>query len=402
MIERPNHTRELHYPERATQKPRVPLPLSRNLFTFILLIAAACGPSPGEIEEAELGLAEARAEIERLAGYSSAETPAPAIPSVPRVRLTPEEHVLVDALLTSAPETWSQEERERSMELVARHGAAISALDSPGRSVASAGLVALGPSLLRAARLMTLRDRLSLLEGDEAAFLRGVGSRLDLALRLSAQPEIVGPLFGNALYVGVIGDVHRAVARSDTSREAVGRLDTLLGTWQREVPDPAAAFARHMLPLVTAAVDAPGDPRQRAELARDVVAFAHECRATSCRAAIASLDDPPDGEPEQGGRHGGLRDLPNLLDTVKRLETAAELTGVARAALVLRREALEETGYPSSLASPPQVEVEPVAYARLPGGGALLRLTSDRFVTEAAGRKRPALRALLTWELPPV
>ncbi len=383
---------------------RMPLLLSRSLFGLALLVAAACGPSSREIEEAELGLAEARAEIERLARYSSAETPEPAIPSVPRVRLTPEEHVLVDALLSSAPETWSDEDRARSVELVGRHGAAISTLDSPGRRVTSAELVALGPSLLRAAQLMTLRDRLSLLEGDEAAFLTGMEARLDLALRLSAQPEMVGPLFGNALYLGVIGDVHRAVTRSDTSRDAVGRLDSLLGTWQREVPDPAAAFARHMLPLVAPTVDAAGDPQQRAALARDVVAFAHVCRETSCRAAIASLAAPTGGVPDRGGRRGGLRDLPipNLLDTVKRLETAAELARIARASLALRREALEEAGYPSSLASPLKFEAEPVTYARLPGGGALLQLTSERFVTETAGRRRPALRALLAWELPPV
>jgi hypothetical protein len=104
--------------------------------------------------------------------------------------------------------------------------------------------------------------------------------------------------------------------------------------------------------------------------------------------------------------------LPNFLDMLKRLEGSAELTRLARTAVVLRLEALETGAYPEEvtgvaldLGLSPEEAAEMV-YERLaegPGGaGARLRMASERVVADAQEQRREAIRPLLTWDLPPV
>lgn len=151
--------------------------------------------------------------------------------------------------------------------------------------------------------------------------------------------------------------------------------------------------------LVAAAFAACGpSPREIEEAERHLV------RARAEIEEIAGLPSP-DREPPP------LPTVPRVRLSEGREE--AFLAGVearldlARTALALRLEALEDGGYRARLEEAPPVatapfEAEKMAYLRLPDGGARLRLTSDRLVAEATERRRPALRTLLAWDLPPL
>lgn len=81
---------------------------------------------------------------------------------------------------------------------------------------------------------------------------------------------------------------------------------------------------------------------------------------------------------------------------------------LAQLALALRLDAVERGSYAadlegiaSGLGLAPE-ETAALAYERRPGGGARLRLASDRVVTDGPESHRELLRPLLTWDLPPV
>jgi hypothetical protein len=404
------------------------VPTALLLVTLALPSLAPCPlqgqPPPAEVpdvREAERELERAIGELEEIAGRRALRQEPPPLPELPPLDLSPEETVRIARLDEADLAGWTPEEREALATCLARNADALAALGARGE--VPDGLLDGGRMLhlLGTARLRAVGDRLAYLEGREGEMLSGLETRLDLARRLALQPGAFGSIIGEAVYLAALPDVRRVATRPETSRATLEHLDALLGQRQADVPDPAAILAREALGWVDAerrpvevddgalAGDDPYEALFTAPLARDAADLARRCRELGCREAVAALERRDPDDP-----YGVIANmfLPNFLDMLKRLEGSAELTRLARTAVVLRLEALETGAYPEELTGvaldlglSPEEAAEMV-YERLaegPGGaGARLRMASERVVADAQEQRREAIRPLLTWDLPPV
>ena len=370
-----------------------------------------------DVRQAERDLERARWELEEIVGSRLLDLDPPPLPEVPPARLSAEEKGLVARLLDAEPGAWRAGKRERLGELLVRKGTTLAAAGSRGEPVAQGELVSRVFSLLEASRLLALRDRLAFVESREMELVAGLEARLDLATRLWLQPGVLGPLVGMAIHRQALQDVRALVVSPAASRAALERLEALLFRWRLEVPDPAAVVAREGLLMISpergAATggellpDEAGEAVFAAPLAQDLAELARRCREDGCRAAVAAVER---GLLEHEDPYQVIAEMmiPNLLDTLRKLAGARELAHLAQAAVALRLDALEGGSYAadldriaSDLGLAPDEAAE-LAYERRPGGGARLRLVSDRVVTDAPESHHERLRPLLIWKLPPV
>lgn len=386
--------------------------------------AGAAGPTPvverpdlrPDLRRAERGLERARSELEEIVGPRLLGTDPPPLPEVPPGDLSPDETSFVDRLAGTPPGEWTAEERERLAELLAGEAPRLAAAASRGETVSTDQLASRAMDLLPASRLLALRDRLALAEGRERELADGLAARLDLAKRLRLQPGVFGSLVAGPIHLRALQDVQLLVTEGTTSGETLERLEALLFDWRLRVPDPEVVVAREGL-LVT-------DPEQISEtsrellpdeagfavfaapLARDLAELARRCREEGCRAAVDAIENGflEDDDPY---RVIARMMIPNLLDSVRKFTGSRELTRIALVAAALRLEALELERYPedleriaSRLGMSPE-EADTLDYERHPDGGASLRFTSDRIVTESIERHRDQVRPLVEWYLPP-
>lgn len=370
-----------------------------------------------DVRQAERDLERARWELEEIVGSRLLHLDPPPLPDVPPPRLSAEERSLADRLLDAEPGEWRAGDRARVAELVAREEATLAAAGSRGEAVGSSELASRGLSLLQGSRLLALRDRLAFAEGREMELVAGLEARLDLAARLWLQPGVLGSILGTAIHRQALQDARVLTVRPGTSRAVLERLEALLFRWRLEVPDPAAVLAREGLLMISperGAVpggellpDEAGEAVFSAPLAQDLAELARRCRAQGCRAAAEAIEQ---GMLQEENPYRVIADLmlPNLLYALKKLAGARELTHLAQAAVALRLDALERGSYAAKLDSVAAGlglgpdEAAELVYERRPGGGARLRLASDRVVTDAPEPRPGGLRPLLTWDLPPV
>jgi hypothetical protein len=370
-----------------------------------------------DVRQAERDLERARWELEGIMGSRLLGLDPPPLPEVPPARLSAEEKSLMARLLDAEPGAWRAGDRALLRELLAREEARVAAAGSRGESVAQGELASRVLSLLQGSRLLALRDRLAFVESREMELVAGLEARLNLATRLWLQPGVLGPLVGMAIHRQALQDLRALVVSPAASRAALDRLEALLFRWRLEVPDPAAVVAREGLLMISPGRDVAtvgellpdeaGEAVFAAPLAQDLAELARRCREDGCRAAVAAVER---GLLEHEDPYRVIADMmiPNLLDSFRKLAGARELAHLAQAAVALRLDALERGSYAadldriaSGLGLAPDEAAE-LAYERRPGGGARLRLLSDRVVTDAPEHRHELLRSLLVWELPPV
>ncbi|MGD2116696.1 MAG: hypothetical protein PVG07_16705, partial [Acidobacteriota bacterium] len=283
--------------------------------------------------------------------------------------------------------------------------------------------------LLRATRVLALRDRLELLAGEPGAFADGLELRERFAERLFLRPSLLGPMFGTAIHAEVLRDVRWVVGRAGTSRELLERMDVLLFRWRSRVPDPAAVVAREGLASLERGENLPGDlggaddaaeAAFLAPMARDFADLARLCREEGCGRAAEVVGRRME-ESEDPFRVVTDLLMPNYFGFLARLDGGVELTALAAAAVALRLEALETGRYPAALEDLPDSVVAALATARIAGGGLeydppgpggsgsgsgsgsggpRLRLTSDDLLSAWSESRRAELAPLLVWDLP--
>lgn len=374
-------------------------------------------PEPPDVRKAERDLERARSELQEIVGPRLLGSDPPPLPEVPPGDLSADEKSFLDRLADTPPGEWTAQERERLAQILAGEAPRLAAAASRGEAVSTDQLLSRAAPLLRASRLLALRDRLGFAEGRDEELIGGVEARLDLARRLLLQPGILGPLVAGHIHLRALQDVQLLVTEGTTSEATLDRLEALLFEWRLGVPDPAAAVAREALQTT--------DPEQIGEasrellpdeagfaifaapLAQDLAELARRCRAQGCRAAVAAIEDGflEDDDPY---RVIAQMMLPNLLDSVRKLTDTRELTRVAGAALALRLEALKVGHYPENLEriatqlGLAQEDLDELVFEHHPDGGATLRLASDRVVADAIHDRRELVAPLVTWSLPPV
>ena len=410
----------------------------------VLLAVPVCGQDeapgslsidPQDLRAAARELADARDELEEIAGGEVLEDDVPSLPSAEGIEALGawrEHRELLDRLQLVPPEEWSERDREAVDGLVAfdlacravlsggADGDHAAADDGDGGADDDVeGRMATLLTLMNGARVIALGDRLALLRGDETSAVEGIALRLDLAERLSLQHGLAEPLIGSAIRQITLRDVHLLVERAETSGETLARLDDLLFRPHLEVPDSAAIVAREGLRMSDPERRPPGVavPEEGARafflapVARQFVIMARTCRERGCAAVAEALADERArvAEEEDDARQRIVADLvmPNIVDMTRKLERGSELTELARAAVALRFEALEQGAYP---ATPDRVleglaveagALDGLRYAIRPDGGVSLSLEADEDLESSPEPRRRLLTELLAWELLP-
>lgn len=390
------------------------------ILSSIVLCLPVAGPSqvsPGDpdLKGSERMVREGRRALEEIVGRELLGAEAPPLPELPELGLSEAETALVTRLADAAPETWSAEERERIEELFPLDLRLRAALKSPeGEALDPEDVATRGFPLLRAGRLLAVRDRLALLEGDEAAFLDGLELRMDLAGRLWLQPAVIGPILGAAIFQPVLADVQRAAEREQTSGAGLSRLEALLLRWRDRVPDAAAVLAREGLLSLERSEELPGElgagdpaaPLFMGPVAHDFALLARVCREEGCRAAVEALQAQREGR--DGDPYRVISDIliPNLIHTAEKLDALSGVVSLASTAISLRLGGEESGRYPASLedlTAPLPAGREGAAgwsYEPRPDGGARLRWTGDGVASPWPEPRRAQMLELLTWELP--
>lgn len=386
-------------------------------------------PESPDLRAAERKLAAARAELEEIVGSDLLGSAAPPLPSGEELEagLSADDRDRASRLLDGDPEDWTAADREWIDGLLPLDLRLRAALRGEGEEAGEPEerLARMLP-ILRASRLLALRDRLALLGGEAAAFADGLALREDVAERLMLQGDLLGPLLGGAIHQEVLRDVRLAVGRPETPRAVLERIDGLLLRWRLAVPDPAAVVALEGLSLVERIDESPGrvggedplDPLFLAPMARTFADLARTCRERGCSHAVEVLESPSEGGEDPYRSTTDLL-MPNVLSAVWRMDWSVELTGAARVAIALRLEAWELGAYPRSLDDlPPGVaiedggtrdlalEYEPPARGRAgsghpPEAGARLRFASEEALSRWPESRRSRVRPMLVWELPP-
>jgi hypothetical protein len=361
-------------------------------------------------------LREGRAALEEIVGAELLEADVPPLPEVPDPGLSQAGVSRVARLADSAPESWTPEDRawvEGLLPVDLRLRAALRGTE--GEALEPEEVLTQGLGFLKAARLLAVRDRLALMEGDERAFLDGVELRLDLAERLWLQQAVVGALVGGAVFQAALADVQRAVERAETSGSGLARLEALLLRWRLRVPDAAAVLAREGLFTLEQSEERSGqaggnDPEAAllmAPVAQDFALLARRCREEGCHAAVEALQrqrEERDSDP-----YRVIADLliPNLVNMVEKVETLSGLARLAEAAVALRLEAEEAGRYPAAedlpdpLPAPDGSESAGRSYERRPDGGVRLGLADEAVASPWPEPRRAEVLELFVWELPP-
>lgn len=393
------------------------------------------GVDPEALRAAERQLAGSRDALEEIAGRELLEAEAPPLPSAEGMEALGEwrEHrELLDRLSDVEPADWSERDRQLVDELLPFDLTCRAVLaggeDGDGETAEEGGQTldrdAEDPmpdllAILNGVRVVALGDRLALLRGDEADVLAGIALRFDLAERLSLQDSSVGPLIGSAIREITLRDVQRLVERVGTAGETLAGLDDLLFRAHLEVPESAAITARVGLRL--------SDPDRRlpgvavpdeaamafflAPVAAQFVIMARTCRERGCAAVARALADERAraAEEEDAAASRIFADLlmPNLVDMTRKLEIGAERIELARAAVALRREALEQGAYPATadrVLDGLGLEggtLEGLRYELHPDGGASLGLDLGEDIEAEPKPRQETVRRLSSWELPP-
>lgn len=373
--------------------------------------AAACS---ADLRAAEQEVRQARATLEKIVGPKLLRAKPPPLPELLQMKSTGLDRTLLDHLWETPPEDWGTDDRVRLEELTPLDLHLRTAMAAEGEVVVTKELLERATSLLRATRILAVRDRLALLHGEEAVFVDGVELRADLAERLSLQPGAPGPLFGATVFRSVLLDVHRLVHLAATSREVLERLETVLALRRHGAPDAASVVAREGLLILErgekslhppAEMHRAGDP-SLAPVARAFAELAGRCRAEGCQPAVAALRSRWATASDVDRAAEPLL-IPNLASVVERLEADSVLTELAWTAVMLRLEALTLGTYPAGL-DPLTTQLAAGGrsaagwvYERRPGGGARLSLATDGLVFLWPEHQQDELRRLLEWELPP-
>jgi hypothetical protein len=379
-------------------------------------------PAPPDPFAAEAALREARAELERIAGSRLLRLKPPALPQPRPLELTVEESALVSDLGARPATEWSPEERLQLRALLEGNDAALSDLAAPRWRGEPKEVSTVILPTFRVTRLLTLRDRLALEDGREALALDGLALRMDLVERLLLQPGFVAALVATPIHLGVLEDARFLILDTGVDTEALGRLDEILGRWQR-FPDAGAVIAMEgLLGLDLARESAASQPGAgdagAAALMAPVVQYyatlATACRQGSCQTGIERITARIR---EQDDPYRGISDLPmpNFYDALRRLEEASQLNELAHTALHLRLRAEASGRYPERLDELPAFlaaargELPGVEYSSRGPAGASLRLVSatDESDPPPSAEMLPAVRqrhelvaALRAWELP--
>ncbi|HVS02217.1 MAG TPA: hypothetical protein VMT16_05565 [Thermoanaerobaculia bacterium] len=377
-------------------------------------VPAAAAPSPlflpgGRAAEAEL--AAARAELQELAGEELLRAPAPPLPRL-SLRLEPAERRAVRELLAVAPDAWSRDDRALAGSLTGLHGAAIDGLGGAGERLAASELTHPALGLIQAARLQSLRGRLALQRGDEAALLADLEAGAALAERLHRQPFALGAVLAAPVHGTVLADVRLAVAAPATTAATLEALDALL-LRGLDLPDAAAVLALeglHALAEMERAaprelggtLEGPVEAWLMAPVGRDYADLARLCRQHGCARAAAELEERRSRRTPERVIADLL--LPQILDIARKVEDRRALVELARTAVALRLQALDTGAYPAGLDALPATlaaargELPGLAYERHPGGARLSLPVPDRPLPEPLQQE---LSRLHRWELPP-
>lgn len=399
-------------------------------FLVLGLLGLAAGvvwseaPAYPDLRAAERELAAARAELEDVVGSELLGSTAPPLPSGEELEtgLSADDRDRLSRLLDGDPEEWSAADRAWVEGLLPLDLRLRAALRGEGEEVEGPkDRAARSLPILRATRLLAVRDRLALLGGETAAFADGLALREDVAERLMLQRDLLGPLLGGAVHQEVLRDVRFAVGRPETPQSVLDRIDGLLLRWRLTVPDPAAVVALEGLSLVERIDESPGrvggedplDPLFLAPMARTFADLARTCRERGCSHAVEVVERGDEGG-EDPYRANTALPMPNILSALRRMDWSAGLTTAARVAIALRLEAWELGEYPRSLEDlPPGVaiedegtrdlalEYEPPGRGRA-GAGARLRFASEDALSLWPESRRSRVRPMLAWELPPV
>jgi hypothetical protein len=427
--------------------------MSRALFVCLVCLlsgfleprAGVAQPPAGafpDVRKAKAELAEAREELEEIAGPELALGDPPPLPVLEselaeEVELSEEASDRGKRLLGLDPSEWSAADREWVEGLLPLDLRLRAALGGEGVEIEGPEELAghMIP-LLHAVRVLALRDRLAFadrqpggeVEGKAAAFADGLELRQALAERLVLQHALLGPLFANTLHLGVLRDVRWAVGRAETPPEVLERIDGLLFRWRQGVPDSAAVAALHGLSLLErvekstgelGGADEPAGAALLAPLARDFADLARICRESSCAEGVDFVvrrmkrsDDP----------FRAVTDLmmPNVYSMLSKMDAGARVNAVAGVAVAFRLEALEMGGYPPDPEDLPDALAATFAEAEAltpglkyepPGaegrtesaqaGRARLRVISDDLFSGWPEFRQADLERLLVWELPP-
>lgn len=372
-----------------------------------------------DVRAAEREMERAVADLREIAGPAWRRGEPPKLPRYPDLGTSQEEEAWLHRLRERPPEEWSSRDRGLLAELLAHDLPLLSAAELADDVAHPAKTVAPSLDLLDAALRFALRDRLAVLDGDEAAAATGLEERVDLAERLALQGGLFGPLISTAIHGQVLQDVRWMVERPETPEAVLERLDAMLLRWRLEVPDPGTVMALDGLEAhaqyneLARVIEPGGSGAEMAVFAapslRHYVTVARLCREHGCRRGIEIYRqrDVEELDPYEAISH---LLMPNILNGLEKLEAFEELTALAATAVVLRLEALELGSYPPDLDRvPPPPAVDPahldaMVYTRppSPGVGARLESSSDRLLEAWPEARREDKARLLTWKLPPV
>jgi hypothetical protein len=384
--------------------------LLATLLVLVMPTATACQES--DVDEAASQMATDLAALEEIAG-PVLDAEVPPLPESPKPRLSRADEVFTARLRTTPPTEWTAEERER-LELLLL-------ADQPSlwgeEAVAPDDLSRRATELLSTARLLALRDRLAVLQGDAAQAVDGIVRRIDLGSDLSAQPGLVTLITAGAIHRDALLDVHLLTGRPETSRDSLARLETALLLWRHDAADPAAALAADLLRSLETLerqrrglAGAPEAAVVYGPWASEVLRIARDCREVGCKAAADAARDRVQQGADDPTRAVASFAIPNLLDTVERADADHQLTRLAHLALALRLEAGERGTYPKTvdevaarLGFAPD-EIARIVYRKNPAGDADVGMAEDSRdrlnLGGAPPETRQNLTRLLTWSLP--
>ena len=350
------------------------------------------------------------------------DTTGPAVLSALAALQAREEQLVTLAELATLPpgEAMTREQRERARQVVEAHAGTLDALSPiPGRPVSRLGLWErlepeeegkLEAGLLLLAQLSEVEGRLACEMGDPGRFVHSLavlgGLATGLELEDQSQPVLVGVMVEHLQHLLLA----RGIVTGTADGMPVSSLEATLGTadlrlaYRRTLGAQVVRLETLRSPLSWSPVglrswlaDAVFFDLRLAEAVDELARQAGEIDRSRLAALAASVSMPEIGSIAAAG----------VLDLPGRIQVALASRSMARAALRLRRLAVEQGAYPRELAGAP----EALAALSSIGVGVVLEHGEDGSARLRVPGADEALRSLgddagyltlLTWELPPV
>lgn len=325
--------------------------------------------------------------------------------------LSPDDQERLSSLVERLPESWSATETAWLRQVVTREEAALELLHRGADCTASAfpaipADTELDPTplldLRRASRLLLAAGLLELEERTRSggdAPVRALDTLGALSDSLAAQPEMLYLLFGVATQGDYLLALHHAVESPGTPPALLRSLEGRLGdrSASEAFADSIALTAAEAARRITES-DEPGSAAAEASLLDELRLMVEAARDP---AGATSHLDATTAEPDSVGKVVTALLVPNLWETLVRLQATEAARQLARAAVAARLEAAARGAYPRdvTLEPDPYTATAP-EYTRFPDGSALLAnpAAAAAWTQRTSGENLPGLP--FHWHLP--